>query len=80
MDRADIAGLLAPSPIFIHYGEYDTPSHDNASAANNPSGPLAFEELKTIYEAFGVHDAITYYVTPDTHHEMDIQKLIEFFE
>lgn len=81
MDRADIAGLLAPSPIFIHYGEYDTPSKDNASAANNPSGPIAFDELKNIYAAFGAPESLlTYYVTPGIHHEMDIPKLIEFFK
>lgn len=44
MDRSDIAGLLAPRPILIQYGEYDTHSKDNASSANNPSGPVAFKE------------------------------------
>lgn len=81
MDRSDIAGLLAPRPIFIHYGELDTPSPENASAANNPSGPVAFEELREIYQAFGApDDVLTYYVTPDTHHEMDIARLLAFFE
>ncbi len=80
MDRADIAGLLAPSPILIHYGELDTPGDGNASAAYNPSGKPAYEELKTIYEAFGVTDAISWLVTKGKHHEMDIPALIDYFK
>jgi len=80
MDRPDIAGLLAPSPILIHYGELDTPGDGNASAANNPSGLTAYNELKTIYDAFGVQDAIFWLVTKGKHHEMDIPALLEYLD
>jgi hypothetical protein len=33
MDRSDVAGLNAPSPIRLYYGELDTPGLDNASAS-----------------------------------------------
>ena len=78
MDRSDIAGLNYPSPIMIHYGEYDTPGKDNASAANNPSGPTAYQELRSIYRAFGNEDLLSWLVTPDSHHEMDISALLKF--
>jgi cephalosporin-C deacetylase-like acetyl esterase len=39
MDRSDIAGLNAPRPIVIHYGERDTPSPTNASASYNETVP-----------------------------------------
>jgi len=35
MDRADIAGLNAPRPLRLHYGELDTPGPGNNSAALN---------------------------------------------
>ncbi len=78
MDRSDIAGLNYPSPIMIHYGEYDTPSHDNASAANNPSGPPAYDELRSIYKSFGNEDLISWLLTKGSHHEMDIPALLKF--
>ena len=80
MDRSDIAGTLYPSPIMIHYGEFDTPSKQNASAANNPSGPPAYEELKNIYRAFGDESLISWLVTKDAHHEMDIPALLKFMD
>ena len=80
MDRSDIAGTLYPSPIMIHYGEYDTPSKQNASAANNPSGPPAYEELKNIYRAFGDESLVSWLVTKDAHHEMDIPALLAYLK
>lgn len=80
MDRAEIAGLNAPSPIMIHYGELDTPGDGNASAAYNPSGKPAYHELVKIYEAFGVHDAIDWLVTPNSYHEMDIPALLKYLD
>ncbi len=79
MDRSDIAGLNYPSPILIHYGEYDTPSPDNASAANNPSGITAYNELKEIYNSFGNENIISWLVTKGKHHEMDIPALLGYF-
>jgi len=79
MDRSDIAGLNAPSPIVLHYGELDTPSPTNASASYNETVPQSLEELKEIYRAFGAEDAVRLIVTPGKHHEMDIPQLLEFF-
>ena len=79
MDRSDIAGLNAPSPIVLHYGELDTPSPTNASASYNETVPQSVEELKEIYKAFGVEDAVQLIVSPGKHHEMDIPQLLSFF-
>lgn len=79
MDRSDIAGLNAPSPIVLHYGELDTPSPTNASASYNETVPQSLEELKEIYKAFGAEDAVRLIVTSGKHHEMDIPQLLEFF-
>lgn len=79
MDRSDIAGLNAPSPIVLHYGELDTPSPTNASASYNETVPQSLEELKEIYRAFGAEDAVRLIVTPGKHHEMDVPQLLEFF-
>ena len=45
MDRADIAGLNAPRPVALHYGERDTPSKHNYSAAYNETVPRALQQL-----------------------------------
>ena len=79
MDRSDIAGLNAPRPIVLHYGELDTPSPTNASASYNETVPQSIEELRDIYKAFGAEDAVQLIVTEGKHHEMDIPRLLEFF-
>jgi dienelactone hydrolase len=79
MDRSDIAGLNAPRPVVMHYGELDTPSPTNASASYNETVPQSLEELKAIYRAFGAENAVRLVVTPGKHHEMDIPKLLQFF-
>jgi hypothetical protein len=79
MDRSDIAGLNAPRPIVLHYGELDTPSPTNASASYNETVPQSLEELREIYKAFGAESAVQFIVTPGKHHEMDIPRLLEFF-
>jgi dienelactone hydrolase len=79
MDRSDIAGLNAPCPIVLHYGELDTPSPTNASASYNETVPQSLEELKEIYRAFGAEEAVRLIVTPGKHHEMDIPQLLKFF-
>ena len=78
MDRSDIAGLNAPRPMILHYGELDTPSPTNASASYNETVPPSLEELREIYRSFGAEDAIRLVVTPDKHHEMDIPCLLAF--
>ncbi len=80
MDRSDIAGLNAPRPIALHYGELDTPSTTNASASYNETVPQSLAELKAIYRAFGAEDAVRLIVTPGRHHEMDVPQLLEFLE
>jgi len=80
LDRSDIAGLNAPRPIVIHYGELDTPSPTNASASYNETVPQSIEELKEIYKAFGAENAVRLLVSPDSHHEMDIPALLEFLD
>jgi dienelactone hydrolase len=78
MDRSDIAGLNAPRPLAIHYGELDRPSPSNASASYNETVPKSMEELGDIYGAFGARDALTLIVTPGAEHEMDIPALLDF--
>jgi pimeloyl-ACP methyl ester carboxylesterase len=78
MDRSDIAGLSAPRPIVLHYGELDTPSPTNASASYNETVGPAFDELREIYRAWGAEEAVRLLVTPKAHHEMDIPALLEF--
>lgn len=80
MDRSDIAGLNAPRPIVLHYGELDTPSPTNASASYNETVPRSLEELKEIYKAFGAEEMVRLIVTPGKHHEMDIPQLMKFFD
>ena len=81
MDRSDIAGLNAPRPIFIHYGELDTPSETNASASYNETVPASMGELQAIYRALGApDDAVKLYVTPGSQHEMDIPRLLDFLK
>ncbi len=78
MDRSDIAGLNAPRPIAIHYGELDTPSPTNASASYNETVTQSLQELRNIYKVFGGGGAVKLIVTPDRHHEMDIPQLLKF--
>lgn len=78
MDRSDVAGLNAPSPIRLHYGELDTPGPDNASASYNETVEPALEELRTIYRAFDVEDRISMRVTPGNAHEFEIEDLVRF--
>jgi dienelactone hydrolase len=78
MDRSDIAGLSAPRPIVLHYGELDTPSPTNASASYNETVEPSLEELREIYRAWGVESAVRLIVTPKKRHEMDIPALLDF--
>jgi dienelactone hydrolase len=78
MDRSDIAGLNAPRPIRLHYGERDRPGPKNASASYNETVAPALAELRAIYGAFGAEKNVSLSVTPGAHHEMDIPNLLAF--
>ncbi len=78
MDRADIAGLNAPRPIVLHYGELDAPGPNNYSASYNETVSPSLDELRAIYRAFDAEAAIKLVVTPDKGHEMDNTALLNF--
>lgn len=78
LDRSDIAGLNAPRPILLHYGELDIPSETNYSASNNESVGQSVKELKDIYAREHAEDKISLHVTPNIHHEMDVELLKAF--
>lgn len=78
MDRSDIAGLNAPRPIMLHYGELDTPSHNNHSASYNKTVKPSIKELKEIYKVKGAADKVYLKVTPNSYHEMDNDLLKAF--
>jgi dienelactone hydrolase len=80
MDRSDIAGLNAPRPMAVHYGELDTPGPENFSASYNETVPQAMQELREIYRAFGAEENIRLIVTPRTAHEMDVSALLGFLQ
>lgn len=79
MNRSDIAGLNAPRPIRLHYGENDTPGPHNNSASYNETVEPALAELRAIYKAFAAEAQISLHVTPGTRHEMDNEDLRLFF-
>ena len=78
MDRSDIAGLNAPRPITLHYGELDKPGENNYSASYNETVEQSLAELREIYRAFGAENAVSLKVTPAKGHEMDNEALKEF--
>jgi dienelactone hydrolase len=78
MDRSDIAGLNAPRPIRLHYGERDTPDPRNNSASYNETVEPALAELRAIYRAFGAESKVSLHVTPGAWHEMDNKDLRTF--
>jgi hypothetical protein len=78
MDRSDIAGLNAPRPIRLHYGERDTPGPRNNSASYNETVEPALAELRAIYKAFDAESHISLHVTAGAWHEMDNQDLRQF--
>lgn len=84
MERSDIAGMNAPRPLAIHYGEFDTPclnepGQENYSAAYNEAVPDLVNETKHIYAAAGAPDNVTLIVTPGAGHAMDVDALLRFF-
>jgi len=79
MDRSDIAGLHAPRPIRVHYGELDIPGPDNNSAAYNETSMPALDELRTIYACRGAEDEVSLRLTPGAGHETEIPDLLRYF-
>jgi len=84
MDRSDIAGLNAPRPLAVHYGELDTPcmnepGDENWAAAYNEAVPQLIEEVRAIYAAAGAPDNVRLIVTPGSGHAMDVDALLAFF-
>lgn len=80
LDRADIAGLNAPRPLLLHYGELDRPGPDNHSASFNETVPGAVAALRRIYAAAGAPDAVRLVVSPGLGHEMDLAAIAGFLE
>jgi cephalosporin-C deacetylase-like acetyl esterase len=78
MDRSDIAGLNAPRPLALHYGELDVPGPHNFSASYNETGPGSLKEVEAIYRAFGAEGQVKLVVSPGKHHEMDNHALASF--
>ena len=78
MDRSDIAGLNAPRPITIHYGELDKPSKENFSASYNETVADSIKELTAIYAKASAADRVKLVVSPGQGHAMDIPALKEF--
>ncbi len=78
MDRSDVAGLNAPRPIRLHYGEHDVPGPHNNSASYNETVQPALAELRAIYRAFGAEERVSLSVTADRGHEIDNEDLQAF--
>jgi dienelactone hydrolase len=80
MDRADIAGLNAPRPVAIHFGELDVPGPNNYSASYNETVAPALKELTAIYAAAGAEDNVHLIVSKGKGHEMDVPALVAFLK
>lgn len=77
LDRSDLAGLNAPTPIAAHYGELDVPGPDNHSAAYNDSVPGSIAELRAIYAAAGGPEP-ELIISAGLGHEMDLTALTDW--
>jgi len=56
----DVAGLIAPRPLFVESGEKDNIFPIRASVES-------FNEVRKIYDVFGVSDRIEHEVFPGEH-------------
>ncbi len=84
MERSDVAGLNAPRPLVLHYGQLDTPAlnesgRENYAAAYNEAVPALLAETQQIYAAAGAPDAVQLQVTPNVGHIMDVPAVLQFF-
>jgi pimeloyl-ACP methyl ester carboxylesterase len=85
MERSDVAGMNAPRPLAIHFGELDRPclnepGRENYSAAYNEAVPDLLRETQAIYAAAGAADNVRLIVTPAMGHAMDTSALLAFFQ
>ena len=78
MDRQEIASCIAPRLLAVHYGELDTPSPTNASAAYNETAIPAYNVVKDFYQKVGAEDNVKLVISPNMKHEMDNTELIGF--
>jgi dienelactone hydrolase len=78
LDRADIAGLNAPRPLLLHYGELDRPGPGNQSASFNETVPDSVAALRRIYAAAGAPDGVRLVVSPGLGHEIDLAAITDF--
>lgn len=72
LDRADIAGLNAPTPIAAHYGSLDVPGPTNRSASYNETVEPSLDRLWRIYSAAGAPDHVSLLVSEGLGHELDL--------
>lgn len=79
MDRQEIASCIAPRSLCVHYGELDTPSPENSSAAFNETAIPAFDGVKSFYERLNSAEQIQLVVSHGLKHEMDIDALMKYF-
>jgi dienelactone hydrolase len=80
LDRADIAGLNAPRPTALHFGELDTVESKNNCASYNETVPGAFKDLQKIYAAAGAENKVRLLVSKGKSHEMDNDLLLSFLK
>jgi len=80
MDRQEIASCIAPRPLAVHYGELDTPSPENSSAALNETAIPTFHEVKRFYGILNAEENIRLIISPDMKHEMNNAALIAYLQ
>jgi len=84
MDRADIAGMNAPRPLLLHFGQHDTPclepGRENLAAAYNEYADDLIRQAEAIYAAAGAAGNVRLIVTEGMGHAMDVPALNAFLE
>lgn len=77
LEMSDCLGLLAPRPLLVHWGEWDTNREERSAAFNDTALPM-FEAARRIYAASGNESNIEKFVTPELGHEFDNEPALEF--
>jgi len=84
MDRADVAGMNAPRPLLLHFGQHDTPclqpGRENYAAAYNEYADDLIRQAEAIYAAAGAAGKVRLVVTEGMGHAMDVPALKAFLE
>ena len=84
MDRSDIAGLNAPRPLVLHFGELDTPSLDpdrpNYAAARTQHTDRLGAETREIYAAAGAPGNVELVLTAGMAHAFDVGACLALLE